>query len=103
MGEGDISGAEGATDMAGAPAADAGAPMESNFSKKPLLIDSRESQTILEHFVKKLIEKDNDKNEKVKGRVDISNENLMINEETQSLLEGLERKLDEIETEFGEL
>jgi hypothetical protein len=103
MGGGDISGQAGSTDMSGAPAADAGAPVENRFNGKPLLMERKEREQLLDKFVANLMEKDAQENDKVKGRVDFIDENLRINEDTQLLLEGLERKLDGIESEFGEL
>ena len=103
MGGGDISGAEGSTDMSGAPSADSGAPMENRFNNKPLLMENKERQQLLDKFVANLMEKDAKENDKVKGRVNFIDENLRVNEDTQLLLEGLERKLDDIENEFGEL
>ena len=98
-----MSGVEGSTDMSGAPSADSGAPMENRFNNKPLLMENKERQQLLDKFVHNLMEKDAKENDKIKGRVDFINENLRINEDTQQLLEGLERKLDDIENEFEEL
>jgi hypothetical protein len=46
MGGGDIGGEEGSTDMGGAPAADAGTPMERKNSNKPLLLEKGEEKRI---------------------------------------------------------
>ena len=96
MGGGDISGTAGTTDMSGAPAADAGAPMENHRVKKPLLNE----QTILNTIIDNLKNNDREINEKMESRIDIVSQNLMINEETQSLLDGLEQRLLEIDSEI---
>ena len=103
MGGGDIGGEEGSTDMGGAPAADAGAPMEGKNSNKPLLLEKGEEKRILDTLIQNLLLKENQKKDEIGGRVKFIDKNLRINEDTQFLLEGLEKKLDEIEDEFGEL
>lgn len=103
MGGTDISGNEGTTDMEGASAADAGAPMEGRFSNKNILNEGNVNKTILDYVVDKLKTKNDILNENIKGRVDITSNNLLINEETQSLLDGLEQRLEEIDNENTDL
>lgn len=103
MGGGDISGSEGTTDMGNAPAADAGTPMENRYQGKPILNENRVNKLILDNVIEHLTRKNNEENDVVCGRVDIVSENLLINEETQSLLDGLELRLEEIENEKQDL
>jgi hypothetical protein len=103
MGEGDIVGEEGSTDMSNAPDADSGIPVEGKYNNKNILLEKGEEKKIIDKLIQNLLIKENEKKEKINCRVNFIDNNLRINEDTQSLLEGLERKLDEIEDEFGEL
>ena len=95
-GMGDISGAEGSTDMAGAPAADAGAPMENRFNNKPLIVENKRKQVkklVNDYF--SMINEAAKKEEKPIARVDIIHDNLMINESIQGMLDDLMEKLND--------
>ena len=104
---GDISGAAGSTDMSGAPAADAGAPMESNKKNKPLLLEKtgerqKITTSIIEKRIKELNEKSDYDNERINTRVDFISNNLILNETTQSMLDALSARLEEIDNEDTE-
>jgi hypothetical protein len=93
---GEISGAEGAVDMAGAPAADAGAPMENRFNNKPLIVENKRKQVkklVNDYF--SMINEAAKKEEEPVARVDIIHDNLMINESIQGMLDDLMEKLND--------
>lgn len=95
-GMGDISGAEGSTDMAGAPAADAGAPMENRFNNKPLIVENKRKEVkklVNDYF--SMINEAAKKEEEPIARVDIIHDNLMINESIQGMLDDLMEKLND--------
>ena len=95
-GMGEISGAEGAVDMAGAPAADAGAPMENRFNNKPLIVENKRKQVkklVNDYF--SMINEAAKKEEEPVARVDIIHDNLMINESIQGMLDDLMEKLND--------
>lgn len=95
-GMGEISGAEGAVDMAGAPAADAGAPMENRFNNKPLIVENKRKQVkklVNDYF--SMINEAAKKEEEPVARVDITHDNLMINESIQGMLDDLMEKLND--------
>ena len=95
-GMGEISGAEGAVDMAGAPAADAGTPMENRFNNKPLIVENKRKQVkklVNEYF--SMINEAAKKEEEPVARVDIIHDNLMINESIQGMLDDLMEKLND--------
>ena len=95
---GDIGGSEGLTDMGTAPAADAGtATMENRFNKKPLLVENtkRETKNMINTYLKMLNESANKENDILETRVDITDENLLINESIQNVLDDLMDKLSE--------
>lgn len=95
-GMGDISGTEGSTDMAGAPAADTGAPMESRFNNKPLIVENKRKQVkklVNDYF--SMINEAAKKEEEPIARVDIIHDNLMINESIQGMLDDLMEKLND--------
>lgn len=95
-GMGDISGTEGSTDMAGAPAADAGAPMENRFNNKPLIVENKRKQVkklVNDYF--SIINEAAKKEEEPIARVDIIHDNLMINESIQGMLDDLMEKLND--------
>jgi uncharacterized membrane protein YgcG len=102
---GDISGAAGSTDMAGAPAADAGMPMEGAKKNKPLLLEKTRQKnevalpSIIEKRIRELNEKDDYDNERLNTRVDFISNNLILNETTQSMLDELSNRLMEIDNE----
>ena len=95
-GMGDISGAEGTTDMAGAPAADAGAPMENRFNNKPLIVEHKKKQVkkLVNNYIN-MINEAAEKEEEPVARVDITHNNLMINESIQGMLDDLMEKLND--------
>ena len=95
-GMGDISGTEGSTDMAGAPAADAGAPMESRFNNKPLIVENKRKQVkkLVNDYFSMINEAAKTEEEPV-ARVDIIHDNLMINESIQGMLDDLMEKLND--------
>ena len=90
---GDIGGMEGTTDMGGAPAADSGTPppMEATKYDKPLILETKNH--LFNAYVDKIRKSDKDEEEKMIKRVDIVSQNLLINEETQSLLDSLSDRL----------
>lgn len=95
-GMGEISGSEGAVDMAGAPAADAGAPMENRFNNKPLIVENKRKQVkklVNDYF--SMINEAAKKEEEPVARVDIIHDNLMINESIQGMLDDLMEKLND--------
>lgn len=95
-GMGDISGTEGSTDMTGAPAADAGAPMENRFNNKPLIVENKRKQVkklVNDYF--SMINEAAKKEEEPVARVDIIHDNLMINESIQGMLDDLMEKLND--------
>lgn len=95
-GMGEISGAEGTTDMTGAPAADAGAPMENRFNNKPLIVENKRKQVkklVNDYF--SMINEAAKKEEEPIARVDIIHDNLLINESIQGMLDDLMEKLND--------
>ena len=95
-GMGEISGAEGTTDMTGAPAADAGAPMENRFNNKPLIVENKRKQVkklVNDYF--SMINEAAKKEEEPVARVDIIHDNLLINESIQGMLDDLMEKLND--------
>ena len=95
-GMGDLSGTEGSTDMAGAPAADSGAPMENHFNNKPLIVETKNKQVkklVNEYF--SMINNAAKKEDEPIARVDIIHDNLMINESIQGMLDDLMDKLND--------
>jgi hypothetical protein len=95
-GMGDISGAEGTTDMTGAPAADSGAPMENRFNNKPLIVEHKKKQVkkLVNDYIH-MINEAAEKEEEPVARVDITHNNLMINESIQGMLDDLMEKLND--------
>lgn len=95
-GMGDISGTEGSTDMAGAPAADAGAPMENRFNNKPLIVENKRKQVkkLVNDYFSMINEAAKNEEESI-ARVDIIHDNLMINESIQGMLDDLMEKLND--------
>lgn len=95
-GMGDISGAEGTTDMTGAPAADAGAPMENRFNNRPLIVEHKKKQVkkLVNNYIN-MINEAAEKEEEPVARVDITHNNLMINESIQGMLDDLMEKLND--------
>ena len=95
-GMGDISGAEGTTDMTGAPAADSGAPMENRFNNKPLIVEHKKKQVkkLVNDYIN-MINEAAEKEEEPVARVDITHNNLMINESIQGMLDDLMEKLND--------
>ena len=103
--EGDISGNAGMTGMDNAAAADAGtATMENMKTKKPLIIESgykkrTEKTSLFEEYLSKLKDNDDFENEVFNTRVGFISDNLILNESTQSLLDGLSERLKDIDEE----
>ena len=95
---GDLSGMEGTTDMATAPAADAGtATMENRRNGKPLLTENKKVKSLMKEYLNTLNKNYDNEVENVYNTVDIVSENLIINESIQSLLDSLSDKLREDE------
>ena len=95
---GDLSGSEGMTDMGTAPAADAGtATMENRFKNKPLLLENSKKlkRDIIDSYINRLQESAKKEEDAFSARVDITDENLMINESIQGVLDDLMDKLSE--------
>lgn len=108
--EGDISGNAGTTGMDGAAAADAGtATMEGMTNKKPLILEigsktknKKIATNLFEEYLSKLKQNDDLENERMNTRVDFVSENLILNESTQELLDGLSERLKAIDEETPE-
>ena len=108
--EGDISGNAGTTGMDGAAAADAGtATMEGITNKKPLILEigsktknKKMATNLFEKYLTKLKQNDDLENERMNTRVDFVSENLILNESTQELLDGLSERLKAIDEETPE-
>ena len=108
--EGDISGNAGTTGMDGAAAADAGtATMEGITNKKPLILEigsktknKKMTTNLFEEYLTKLKQNDDLENERMNTRVDFVSENLILNESTQELLDGLSERLKAIDEETPE-
>jgi len=103
---GDIGGETGTVDMGGAAAADAGnATMENTTKNKNLILENifmgkhDIKKSVINEYINRLKENDIDENEKMNTRVDFVSENLILNETTQSLLDGLSKRLNEIDKE----
>jgi hypothetical protein len=108
--EGDISGNAGTTGMDSAAAADAGtATMEGMTNKKPLILEigsktknKKMTTNLFEEYLTKLKQNDDLENERMNTRVDFVSENLILNESTQELLDGLSERLKAIDEETPE-
>ena len=108
---GDIGGETGNVGMEGAADADAGtATMENSKVKKPLILEQNiftkalkenNKQSLFESYLASIRakDKDNEENELMNTRVDFTSENLILNETTQSLLDSLSDKLEQIDGE----
>lgn len=97
-GMGDLTGAQAMTDMSTAPAADAGtATMENRFNKKPLLLEETQKakKNMINSYFNMLQEAAKKEEEEFSVRVDVMDENLMINESIQGVLDDLMEKLSE--------
>ena len=97
-GMGDLTGAQAMTDMSTAPDADAGtATMENRFNKKPLLLEETQKakKNMINSYFNMLQEAAKKEEEEFSVRVDVMDENLMINESIQGVLDDLMEKLSE--------
>lgn len=97
-GMGDISGSEGVADMGTAADADAGtATMENRFKGKPLLFENKQqaAKSLIDEYISHLKENYDKENSILTNKVDITSENLMINEDIQHVLDELMDKLND--------
>jgi hypothetical protein len=83
--------------------------MEGITNKKPLILEigsktknKKMATNLFEKYLTKLKQNDDLENERMNTRVDFVSENLILNESTQELLDGLSERLKAIDEETPE-
>ena len=100
---GDVGGEEETMDMDSAPAADAGEPVSEARKKKgeiirEILERGKPKNSFFDQYMKKITESEDSEDTSL-GRVDVVNENLLINEELTSVAKKLDVFLEGVDDE----